>query len=216
VASGARDLGITYPVALDNGYSTWTNYRNRYWPAKYLIDANGTVRHIKFGEGDYDTTERLIRQLITDAAPSAQLPPPVDADDATPQDETTPETYLSVGKVINYGGSGPYDEGSFNFSYPQQLPDDSFALRGDWALDYQGATSRGQDSSIALNYHARHVYIVAGGEGTVTVTRNGVTSMVPISGPPTLHQIIDDDGVSRGRLDVAVPPGLQVFSFTYG
>jgi cytochrome c biogenesis protein CcdA/thiol-disulfide isomerase/thioredoxin len=216
VASGARDLGITYPVALDNGYSTWTNYRNRYWPAKYLIDANGTVRHIKFGEGDYDTTERLIRQLITDAAPSAQLPPPVDADDATPQDETTPETYLSVGKVVNYGGSGPYDEGSFNFSYPQQLPDDSFALRGDWALDYQGATSRGQDSSIALNYHARDVYIVAGGEGTVAVTRDGVTSMVPISGPPTLHQIVDDDGVARGRLDVAVPPGLQVFSFTYG
>ena len=69
VASGARDLGITYPVALDNGYSTWTNYRNRYWPAKYLIDAEGTVRHIKFGEGDYDTTERLIRQLISDAKP---------------------------------------------------------------------------------------------------------------------------------------------------
>ena len=70
MASGARDLGITYPVALDNGYSTWTNYRNRYWPAKYLIDAEGTVRHIKFGEGDYDTTERLIRQLISDANPS--------------------------------------------------------------------------------------------------------------------------------------------------
>jgi cytochrome c biogenesis protein CcdA/thiol-disulfide isomerase/thioredoxin len=216
VAAGARDLGITYPVALDNGYSTWTNYRNRYWPAKYLIDADGTVRHIKLGEGDYDTTERLIRQLITDANPSAQLPPPVDVDDATPQDDTTPETYLSVGKVVNYGGTGTYDEGTFNFSYPQQLRDDTFALRGDWALDYQGATSRGKESSIALNYHAKDVYIVAGGDGTLTVTRNGVTSTVSISGPPTLHQIVDDDGVARGRLDVDVPAGLQVFSFTYG
>ncbi|MFI5507167.1 cytochrome c biogenesis protein CcdA [Mycobacterium sp. NPDC051804] len=216
VASGAEDLGITYPVALDNGYSTWTNYRNRYWPAKYLVDASGTVRHIKFGEGDYDTTERLIRELISEANPSSELPPPVDAEDTTPQQETTPETYLSVGKVVNYGGTGTYDEGLFNFSYPQQLRDDSFALNGDWALDYQGATSRGANSRIALNYHAKDVYIVAGGNGTLTVTRNGVKSAVPISGPPTLHQIVDDSDVTRGRLEVAVPAGLQVFSFTYG
>jgi hypothetical protein len=201
---------------LDNGYSTWTNYRNRYWPAKYLIDASGTVRHIKFGEGDYDVTERLMRQLISEANPSAQLPPPVDAQDMTPSEETTPETYLSVGKVVNYGGTGTYDEGSFNFSYPQQLPDDSFALTGDWALDYQGATSRGDNSGIALNYHAKDVYIVAGGNGTLTVTRNGVKSTVPVSGPPTLHQIAADPDVRRGRLDVAVPAGLQIFSFTYG
>ena len=145
-----------------------------------------------------------------------QLPPPVDADDTTPQTETTPETYLSVGKVVNYGGTGTYDEGSFNFSYPQQLRADSFALRGDWALDYQGATSRGVNSGIALNYHAEDVYIVAGGEGTLTVTRDGVESTVPISGPPTLHQIVDDPDVAQGRLEVSVPAGLQVFSFTYG
>ncbi|MBY0288052.1 MAG: redoxin domain-containing protein [Mycobacteriaceae bacterium] len=216
VAAGAQDLGITYPVALDNGYSTWTNYRNRYWPAKYLIDASGTVRHIKFGEGDYDVTERLIRQLISEANPSAQLPPPVDAQDMTPFEETTPETYLSVGKVVNYGGAGTYDEGSFNFSYPQQLPHDSFALTGDWALDYQGATAQGDNSGIALNYHAKDVYIVAGGTGTLTVTRNGAKSTVPISGPPTLHQIAAHPDVTRGRLDVAVPAGLQIFSFTYG
>ena len=73
VASGAADLGITYPVALDNNLSTWTNYRNRYWPAEYLIDANGTVRHIKFGEGDYDVTENLIRQLLIDANPDVAV-----------------------------------------------------------------------------------------------------------------------------------------------
>ena len=85
VASGAKDLGITYPVALDNNLSTWTNYRNRYWPAEYLIDADGTVRHIKFGEGDYDVTENLIRQLLTDAHPGVKLPPPGDSADTTPQ-----------------------------------------------------------------------------------------------------------------------------------
>ena len=75
VEKGAADLGITYPIAQDNSYSTWTNYRNEYWPAEYLIDANGTVRHVKFGEGDYNDTEKLIRQLITDARPGTTLPP---------------------------------------------------------------------------------------------------------------------------------------------
>jgi cytochrome c biogenesis protein CcdA/thiol-disulfide isomerase/thioredoxin len=216
VASAAKDLGITYPVALDNNISTWTNYRNRYWPAKYLIDATGTVRHIKFGEGDYQITEKLIRQLLTDANPGVKLPDPVDAVDTTPQEETTRETYLSVGKVVNYGGVGRYDEGSLDFDYPPNQTDDTFALRGPWTLDYQGATAGGDASSIALNYHAKDVFIVAGGEGTLTVTRDGETKTVPISGPPTLHQIVDDDAVQRGKLEVQVPKGLQVFSFTYG
>ena len=68
---------------MDNGYSTWTNYRNRYWPAEYLIDQQGTVRHIKFGEGDYDITEKLIRQLLSDANP-ASTPAAIDAPDTTP------------------------------------------------------------------------------------------------------------------------------------
>src|ERR1700722_5403041 len=85
VRKGAADLGITYPVAQDNDYSTWTNYRNRYWPAEYLIDANGVVRHIKFGEGDYDGTEKLIRELLTAAHPGVSLPPSVDAPDTTPK-----------------------------------------------------------------------------------------------------------------------------------
>jgi cytochrome c biogenesis protein CcdA/thiol-disulfide isomerase/thioredoxin len=216
VASGAEDLGITYPVALDPNYSTWTNYRNRYWPAKYLIDANGTVRHIKFGEGDYDTTEKLIRELLTAANPDVKLPASVDSADTTPQDDTTPETYLSVGKVVNYGGPGPYDQGEYDFAYPPSVPDDNFALRGRWTLDYQGATSAGDESRIALNYHAKDVYIVDGGDGTLNVTRDGTTKTIPISGPPTLHQIVDDDSVRRGKLEVSVPRGLQVFSFTYG
>ena len=147
VASGARDLGITYPVALDNGYSTWTNYRNRYWPAKYLIDAEGTVRHIKFGEGDYDTTERLIRQLISDAKPSAQLPPPVDADDTTPQtrNDTRDVPERRQGRQLRRHRHLRRGSVQFQLSH-NNFPQDSFALRGDWALDYQGATSRGANS----------------------------------------------------------------------
>jgi cytochrome c biogenesis protein CcdA/thiol-disulfide isomerase/thioredoxin len=216
VKKGAADLDITYPIALDNIYATWTNYRNRYWPAEYLIDASGTVRHIQFGEGDYNVTEQLIRRLLTDAKPGITLPPAVDAPDTTPQLGLTPETYFGVGKRVNYAGDGVYDEGSATFAFPPSLPNDSFALQGPWSLDYQGATADGNASSIKLNYRAKDVYIVIGGTGSFTVTRGGTTTTVPISGPPTSHHIVAGNEVTRGTLEVHPSDGLQVFSFTYG
>ncbi|MBX9640999.1 MAG: cytochrome c biogenesis protein DipZ [Mycobacteriaceae bacterium] len=216
VVKGAADLGIKYPVALDNNYSTWTNYRNRYWPAEYLIDANGTVRHLKFGEGGYDDTEQLIRQLLADAEPGVRLPGPVGAPDLTPKAITTAETYFAVGKAVNYGGGGEYDEGAQTFRYPPNLAADSFALSGLWALDYQGATAIGDDSAIKLNYHAKDIYAVVGGTGILTVTRDGKTTTVPIEGPPTSRPIVADPRQSAGTIEVRPSKGLQVFSFTYG
>ncbi|WP_343709100.1 cytochrome c biogenesis protein DipZ [Mycobacterium sp.] len=216
VKKGIADLGITYPVALDNGYSTWTNYRNRYWPAEYVIDASGIVRHVKFGEGDYNGTENIIRELLAAARPGVALPPPVDAPDTTPTLDLTPETYFGVGKMTNYAGTGVYDEGRATFAYPPVLPDDSFALQGSWALDYQGATADSDSSSIELNYHAKNVYMVVGGTGSLSVTRDGKTTTVPVSGPPTAHQIVATKDVDRATLDVRASKGIQVFSFTYG
>ena len=216
VKKGAADLGITYPVAQDNSYSTWTNYRNRYWPAEYVIDANGVVRHIKFGEGDYDGTENVIRELLTAARPGVSLPPSVDAPDTTPKQDLTRETYFGVGKASNYAGNGAYDQGLATFAYPPALPADSFALQGPWALDYQGATADSDSSSIKLNFHAKDVYIVVGGTGSLTVTRDGETAAVPVSGPPTSHQIGAANDLTRGSIDVRASKGLQVFSFTYG
>jgi cytochrome c biogenesis protein CcdA/thiol-disulfide isomerase/thioredoxin len=216
VVKGAADLGITYPVALDDRYSTWTNYRNRYWPAEYLVDAGGTVRHVEFGEGRYNVTEKLIRQLLAEARPGVQLPRPVDAADTTPESGLTPETYFGVGKMVNYRGGGVYDEGRATFSYPSTMPADSFALSGPWSLDYQGATAESDNSGIRLNYRAKDVYIVVGGTGALTVIRNGTSRMLPISGPPTSHRILADDKVASGSLEVRPSRGLQIYSFTYG
>jgi len=99
------------------------------------------VRHVKFGEGDYDGTEKLIRQLLTMARPGVSLPPPVDAPDTTPMTDLTRETYFGVGKVANYAGVGVYDQGATTFAYPPTLPPDTFALQGPWAL---AVDSRGQ------------------------------------------------------------------------
>lgn len=216
VASGAADLHITYPIALDNDYATWNNFANLYWPAEYLIDANGQVRHTKFGEGDYDGTERLIRTLLSDAHPGVALPAPTNSADMTPQTRLTPETYLGVGKSGNYGGSGDYKDGAATLSFPPTLAEDKFALRGRWNLDDQGATADGDDSVVRLNYTAKDVYAVVGGTGTLTVTRDGKTTTTPIGGAPTLHRIVADDSAHRDQLDMQVSKGLQVFSFTFG
>jgi cytochrome c biogenesis protein CcdA/thiol-disulfide isomerase/thioredoxin len=216
VASGAAALHIAYPIALDNDYTTWNNYQNLYWPAEYLIDANGTVRHTKFGEGDYDGTEKLIRQLLVAASPDVRLPVPANSVDTTPQTRLTPETYLGVGKTGNYGGDSEYKVGTAMFGYPATLTDDKFALRGPWTLDDQGASADGDDAAVRLNYTAKNVYVVVGGTGTITVTRDGKTTTTSIGGAPTLHQIAADETAHRDQLDMRVSKGLQVFSFTFG
>ncbi len=212
----ASDLGITYPVAMDNDYATWNNYRNQYWPAHYLIDADGKVRHIKFGEGDYDVTESLIRQLLSQSNKNVRLGSAVDAPDTTPTSPLTPETYLGVQTVANYGGRDPYDRGTTTFHYPAELPDDAFALRGRWTLDDQAVMAEDSASAIALNYHAHNVYLVVGGTGTLTVTRNGERRSIPISGPPNMRQIVADDTDGAGHVEVGLSMGLQAYSFTYG
>jgi cytochrome c biogenesis protein CcdA/thiol-disulfide isomerase/thioredoxin len=222
VASGAAALHITYPIALDNDYATWNGYQNLYWPAEYLIDANGTVRHTKFGEGDYDTGEKLIRELLTDALaanPDVRLPAPTRSVDTTPNTRLTPETYLGADRAANYGGDGEYKPGTATFGYPANLADDRFALRGRWTLDDQGATADGDDAAIRLNYTGKDVYAVVGGTGTITVTRGGKATTTAIGGAPTLHQIVGNasgDTAHRDQLDMRVSKGLQVFSFTFG
>ena len=66
VAEAVREAGIEYPVVLDNSYATWNAYDNRYWPAIYLIDADGFVRYRHFGEGAYDKTQEKIEQLLAE------------------------------------------------------------------------------------------------------------------------------------------------------
>ena len=216
VASGAAALHIDYPIAQDNEYATWSNYHNLYWPAEYLIDANGTVRHTKFGEGDYGGTEKLIRELLAAANRGVRLPVATNPVDTTPRTMLTPETYLGVGKTRNYGGEGGYAYGTAAYRYPATLNNDKFALSGRWTLDDQSATSDSDDAAIRLNYTAKEVYVVVGGAGTITVTRGRATTATPIGGPPTLHRIVADGGAHRDQLNMRVSPGLQVFSFTFG
>ena len=216
VMAGAERLGIQYPVAIDNNLSTWTNYRNRYWPAHYLIDADGVVRQVKFGEGSYAETETLIRELILQANPDAQLPPPTEVADETPQaGSTTPESYLSLGKMVNFGGSEEYRSGTNSYTFPADQAKDTFALKGDWTIDFQNAKPVGE-GSIRLNYTASEVRMVLGGEGTVTLNVNGKKTTFEVTGTPNSYPLIPKGQSQTGTLEVTLSDGLEAYSFTFG
>ncbi len=64
VKSACKELGVSYPVAIDNGFETWNRYGTRYWPTLHLIDKRGIVRYTRFGEGGYTEMEAMIRRLL--------------------------------------------------------------------------------------------------------------------------------------------------------
>jgi cytochrome c biogenesis protein CcdA/thiol-disulfide isomerase/thioredoxin len=217
VKAGAANFGIEYPVALDNSLSTWTNYRNRYWPAHYLIDAEGVVRHVKFGEGGYANTEKLIRELLVDADPDVTLPVATDTADETPEGgSTTPESYFGLGKEVNFGGTEDYASGTNSYAIPSTLRRDTFAFEGEWAIDFQNAKPVGGDGKVALEYTASEVRMVLAGEGSVSVTIDGTSRTFDVSGTPQSYQLISTDSIEKGSLIVTLDEGLEAYSFTFG
>ena len=217
VEAATKNFGITYPVALDNNLSTWTNYRNRYWPAHYLVDAQGTVRHIKFGEGDYNITEKLIRQLLTDAEPGVQLPAATELTDDTPVvADITRETYLGSTKRVNFAGTETYTTGEKSFQFPDNQGTDTFALAGQWTLTSQNITPTDGSGQIKLNYRAKEIRMVRSGKGTVTIENDGKTKTIEVDGTPNSYQLLATQQIESGSLTATVGPGVQAFSFTFG
>jgi hypothetical protein len=205
--SGA--VAIVLAVAL-----TWNAYDNQSWPAAYLIDASGQIRHVSVGEGDYGGEEQLIRQLLTAAHPGMALPRATDVPDTTPEDSAqTPETYLGAERQQGYHGSAPYATGQF--TAPATLPADSFALAGAWTIGQESITA-GQGAGITLAFHASKVYLDIGGTGTVTVSAGGTSKVIRISGAPDIYTVATEQPAGDGTVTIRLSPGLQAYSFTFG
>ena len=214
VAAGVRRLGLTFPVALDNSYGTWNAYDNQSWPAAYLIDASGQIRHVSIGEGDYSGEEQLIRQLLSAAHPGIALPRATDVPDTTPEDSAqTPETYLGAERQQGYHGSAPYATGQF--TAPATLPADSFALAGAWTIGQESITA-GQGAGITLAFHASKVYLDVGGTGTLTVSAGSTSRVIRVSGAPDIYTVATKQPAGDGTVTIRLSPGLQAYSFTFG
>jgi len=214
VAAGVRRLGLTFPVALDNSYATWNAYDNQSWPAAYLIDATGQIRHISIGEGDYTGEEQFIRQLLLAAHPGIALPRATDVPDVTPDDpEQTQETYLGAERQQGFAGGTSYATGQFTL--PATVPVNSFGLAGGWTIGQQSITA-GQGARIALAFHASDVYLDVGGTGTLTVSSAGTSKVIRVSGAPDIYTVAAQQPARDGSVTIDLSPGLQAYSFTFG
>jgi cytochrome c biogenesis protein CcdA/thiol-disulfide isomerase/thioredoxin len=240
VKKAVADLGIKYPVALDNGWNLWRALGNNYWPAHYFIDAQGRVRYHHFGEGGYDESERIIRQLLTEAGhPPATRMASASATDAVEMRASgqvrSPETYIGYARADNFvSPDGQARDSAKAYSIPERLKLNDWALGGRWSVGPQAATSLAPGGKIAFRFQARDLHLVLGpAEGgkpvrfkvTIDGHAPGADAGADIrpdgSGMVTgerLYQLVRQQGdVKELTFEITfLDPGVRAFSFTFG
>jgi thiol-disulfide isomerase/thioredoxin len=204
VRVAAKDMAVGYPVALDSEYEIWRAFSNHYWPAAYIADTEGRIRHHRFGEGGYEEIERSIQQLLRQAGVElADDLVSVETDGFEAQADwanlETPETYLGYEQAQNFaspGGAGPDEPRTYVVPDPLEL--NQWALSGDWTIERGASVLNRPDGQIAFRFHARDVHLVAGPRSRGT----SVPVRVLVDGePPGEAHGLDVDEQGRGTLE---------------
>ena len=239
VERAVRDLKIRYPVALDNRYDLWRAMKNNVWPAHYLIDAKGRVRYHHFGEGRYEQSERVIRQLLAEAGRAPKTAALASATkSATEQSANfaeikSPETYVGYGRAANFvspGGLVP-DRAKTYAAGPLSL--NQWALTGRWLDSRQSARALSAGAAISFRFKARDLHLVLGSATgkpisfrvTIDGRAPGADSGVDVRADGTgtvrgqrLYQLIRQKGGAKERTFTITfaEPGVEAFAFTFG
>ena len=241
VRRAVDDMRIDYPVALDNDYAVWSAFDNHYWPALYFADAQGRIRHHHFGEGEYQQSEMVIQQLLTEAgttdhdhelvsveARGAEAP----ADWATLR---SPENYTGYERTENFAPPGGILPGQpHHYTPPAELRLNHWALAGDWTIQEEAARLDTADGRIACRFQARDLNLVMGPAAPGTLTRFRVLLDGQPPGPDhgtdvddhgsgtlaeqRLYQLVRQHGpVTERTFQITFPdPGAEAYAFTFG
>ena len=239
VAKAVKDLGVTYPVALDNDYAIWRGFNNQYWPAHYFIDAEGRIRHHHYGEGGYEDSEDIIRQLLT-AAGRKDLPTgyvsgrqrgveAADSGDFT----RSPETYVGYARARGFAGRIANND-AWDYRAPSALAGGQWALDGRWTVHEENAQLQRAGGRIVYRFRGRDLHLVLG------PGQNGrpVRFRVTLDGkPPGADHGMDTDAAGNGTVTAQrlyqlvrqtngsgerlfeitfLDPGVQAYAFTFG
>ncbi len=169
VMKAVQQLKVEYPVALDNQYTIWRAFNNRYWPAQYFVDAQGNIRGHQFGEGNYARSEQVIRRLLTEAG-QTHLPPPADpaaadlqgvAAQADMGNLRSPETYLGHARAEQFASpGGQRSDTAFDYTLPTTLALNQWGLSGQWTITDEAAQLQRAGGRIAFQFHARDLHLV--------------------------------------------------------
>ncbi|UHQ19193.1 cytochrome c biogenesis protein DipZ [Lysobacter sp. KIS68-7] len=167
VRKATKDLGVTYPVAIDNQYAIWRGFNNQYWPAHYFIDAQGRIRAHHFGEGEYDKSEQIIRALLREAGHA--LPAMVATKATTTGIEAdadvaqlrSPETYIGYARAENFDSAGGFARDAVKrYGAAPGMSLNHWALQGDWNVGEEDAHLASADGDIVYRFHARDLHLV--------------------------------------------------------
>jgi thiol-disulfide isomerase/thioredoxin len=240
VRQAVKDIAPGYPVAVDSDHAVWRAFNNEYWPALYFVDQQGRIRHHVFGEGEYERSEAIIRQLLTEAG-QKDLPPAttsVKAVGAEAQADwsnlRTNETYVGSARAERFASTGGAGRGSQVYTVPARLEPGYWALGGTWTVKPEFAVSGVANARIAYRFHARDVHLVMGpsasgkpvrykvlidgkppgGNHGVDVDDRGNGTVTT----PRMYQLIRQQGPIADRLFEIefTDPGIQVYAFTFG
>jgi cytochrome c biogenesis protein CcdA/thiol-disulfide isomerase/thioredoxin len=242
VRRAVSDLGIAYPVALDNNYAIWQGFNNQYWPAHYFIDSTGQIRSHHFGEGNYEESEAIIRQLLTQAGYTNLPPAGTDlaiasgveaaADEAHDQ---SPETYVGYRRAQSFGSPGGLVQDQPQaYSLPPSLNLNQWALAGAWTVDPEKAVLYSAPGKIVYEFFARDLHLVLGPgndgkpvrfhvqlDGKAPGLNHGAdtdASGVGVIKDQRLYQLIRQSGaVGTHAFSIEfLDSGVQAYSFTFG
>jgi thiol-disulfide isomerase/thioredoxin len=241
VKRAVHDLGVTYPVALDNNLAIWQAFNNEYWPAHYFIDAEGRIRHHHFREGEYAQSEQVIQQLLREAGygdvpggiadPRAQG---VEAAATTDDPATSPETYVGYGRGANFASGPAHQDAAAAYQTPYPLQPSQWGLTGRWTIGEEKSSLDAAGGQITFRFHARDLHLVLGPgsdgkpvrfkvtlDGQPPGTNHGMDGDAQGNGAVTgqrLYQLIRLKG-GAGDHTFAIQfldPGVQAFAFTFG
>jgi hypothetical protein len=241
VRRSVTGMTVDYPVAVDNDYAIWRAFNNRYWPALYLLDAKGHVRHHQFGEGGYAESEQAIQQLLTEAGAhdvDRQLSPvsgrgiEADADWA---DLKSAENYVGAERTENFASlGGLVTDRSRTYGLPSSLSLNQWALAGDWTAEKDRIALNQPNGRIAYRFHSRDLHLVMGPtmgvrpvryrvllDGQPATTAHGIDVDEHGNGVSTeqrMHQLIRQPKpiVDRTFEIEFLDKGVEAFSFTFG
>jgi len=237
VRRAVKDLGITYPVAMDNDLKIWQAFNNQYWPADYFIDAQGRIRGHQFGEGDYDKSEQTIQKLLTEAnfqdVPKGIVTPQAGGAEAAADidDLQSQETYLGYDKAENFI-SLPAKDMPHLYAAPPPYGRNQWGLVGTWTIEAEHIVLDKSNGKIVFRFHARDLHLVLGPgnkpvrfrvtvDGAAPGGAHGVDTDAEGNGSVTdqrLYQLVRQGGtVADHTFEVEfLDPGVEAFSFTFG
>ncbi|KVX60593.1 cytochrome c biogenesis protein DipZ [Burkholderia stagnalis] len=185
VRKAVHDLGIGYPVAIDNNYAIWRAFGNEYWPAHYFVDAQGRIRRHHFGEGEYAESERAIQALLAEAGHPEALNVPVGLAGAPAQGAQaaadsaavrSPETYVGYARAEDFSSpGGVVRDAAHRYDAPARPGLNDWGLAGTWQVGAEHAALAAPSGRIVYRFHARDLHLVLGPDANGRPVRFRVT-----------------------------------------